>query len=155
MRCSYRRKGKRARGGNRDRNITWFNPPYSIYIDLNVGDLFISAVERCLASNPLLTKILNKNTMKVSYICGPNIESIISTHNKKVLMETEEGPSTHRKWENRRKGAKRRDLGKCCNCTKFDCPVGGRCLTTNVVYGAKVQELNVEGRAIGELMRYV
>ena len=40
--------------------------------------------------NSQLHKIFKKNNTKLSYSCTPNIEQIISGHNKKVMREYEE-----------------------------------------------------------------
>ena len=80
-------------------------------------------------SNPL-SKIINTNTVKISYSCMPNLNQKISQHNKKIAQPTPILPS------------------KTCNCTKVigDCPLEGNCLTTGVVYRAEVvpQNSNVE-----------
>ena len=64
-------------------------------------------------------KIFNKNTVKVSYSCMPNIKSIINAHNKKIL-------SPNRQLEER-----------TCNCTRKEtCPMNQNCLISNIVYEA-------------------
>ena len=59
--------------------------------------------------------------MKVSYGCMRNLESIVNSHNKKIL-------------ENKRK----LQLGQC-NCrVKDNCPLQGHCLTDNLLYKASL-----------------
>ena len=75
-------------------------------------------------SNPL-HKLFTRQTLKISYRCMPNMAQAVSGHNSKLLREdsqTEEQPG--------------------CNCRggPLNCPVGGRCLTSNVVYEATVTE---------------
>ena len=48
---------------NRQRNIIWFNPPFSRGVSTNVG----------------------KTLLKVSYCCTQNVASIIKSHNKKLI----------------------------------------------------------------------
>ena len=63
--------------------------------------------------------IFNTNKVKISYSCFPNIDSIISSHNKKILYSdnTEYG----------------------CNCNdKNKCPLDNKCLTPRIVYRADV-----------------
>ena len=75
-------------------------------------------------SNPL-SKIINRNTVKISYRCSPNMGQIISSHNSKLLQG--EKSSEERK----------------CNCRKNAiCPLGGKCLEKNVIYQATVTPKN-------------
>ena len=67
----------------------------------------------------------NKNTLKLSYSCMPNVKSIISSHNKSVLKDQSVTSASQ--------------VDKDCNCRKKDtCPLSGKCSTTNVVYQATV-----------------
>ena len=59
----------------RSRNVIWFNPPFSA----NIGHKFLRKVDKCFPLNHPLRKIFNKNTLKLSYSCMPNMEAIIST----------------------------------------------------------------------------
>ena len=81
---------------NRSRNITWFNPPFSLNVKTNVGASFLRIVKECFPSNHKLYKICNKNTIKLSYRTMKNMKSIISIHNEKVLTRFHEQlhPST-------------------------------------------------------------
>ena len=66
-------------------------------------------------------KILNKNTVKVSYSCKKDMDSIISGHNHNIL------------------NPKEKSFG--CNCRKKDsCPLNGKCLTTKLIYYAGVSK---------------
>ena len=58
---------------NRSRNITWFHPPYSKHVATNVGKKFLSIVNDCFRQDHPLRKIFNKNTLKLSYSCMPNL----------------------------------------------------------------------------------
>ena len=59
----------------------------------------------------MLYKICNKNVIKLSYSCAPNIASIISAHNKKQLNKPDDQPEALR-----------------CNCqNKTQCRMSGRC----------------------------
>ena len=69
-------------------------------------------------------KIFNRNTVKISYSCMPNMKQIISSRNK-VLLTSEKTEST--------------TPTKDCNCKKnTTCPLEGKCLTKSVVYQATV-----------------
>ena len=62
-----------SKAKNRSRNITWFHPPYSKHVATNVGKKFLSIVKDCFKQNHPLRKIFNKNTLKISYSCMPNL----------------------------------------------------------------------------------
>ena len=113
-----------SKAKNRSRNITWFHPPYSKHVATNVGKKFLSIVKDCFKQNHPLRKIFNKNTLKISYSCMPNLEAKITNHNKAILAN----PSRTNNDE----------INKC-NCrNKSECPLDGHCLTNNVIYQATV-----------------
>ena len=66
----------------RKRKIIWFNPPYSKNIKTNVGKIFKYLVNKHFGSDPILKKVFNKNSLKLSYRAMPNLGNIISNHNK-------------------------------------------------------------------------
>ena len=58
----------------------------------------------------------------MSYSCLPNLKSVISSHNKKIMNKQE--PTSQEKQ---------------CNCrNKSECPLDGNCQISNVVYKADV-----------------
>lgn len=107
---------------NRKRRITWFNPPFSKNVKTNVGKKFLELVDKCFPPNNKLHKIINRNTVKVSYSCMDNIKQEISKHNKSVLNEN--NPN---------------EIIPVCKHKKGNvCPLGGKCKTKGVIYQAKV-----------------
>ena len=105
----------------RRRNITWFNPPFSKNVATNVGNKFFTLLSSCFPPNNKLHKIINKNTVKLSYSCMNNVQQIINSHNKTILTSAAENNS------------------KLCNCReKNSCPLNGKCLQKGVVYQATV-----------------
>ena len=62
------------------RKIIWFNPPYS----KNVGKVFLKILKNYFPTSHILHKIFCKNTVKISYSCMKNINSVISSHNKNI-----------------------------------------------------------------------
>ena len=111
------RKSKRR---TRKRKVIWFNPPWSCDVKTNIGKRFLEIVKSTFHKKHPLYKLCNRNTLKVSYSCLPNIKSDISKHNVKILKANENTPPY-------------------CNCRdKSSCPVPGKCATTNVVYQATV-----------------
>ena len=107
---------------NRQRNIIWLNPPYSMNIQKNSGREFLNLVDKHFSKNHRYNKIFNKNNIKVRYSCTDNLQTITKKHNRKNL-ETSKTPST----ENN------------CNCReKNDCPLKNNWFTPSVVYNANV-----------------
>ena len=106
---------------NRKRNIIWFNPPYSKSLKTNIGKYFFRLLNKHFPPGHKLYKIFNKNTLKLSYSCMPNLKTKIDGHNKKILKTTPP-PKT-----------------KLCNCLKKEkCPLRGACLTENLLYYARI-----------------
>ena len=108
---------------NRKRNITWFNPLYSKHVASNIGKQFLNLIDTCFPPTNKLHKILNRNTVKLSYRCMPNVKQIISNHNKAILT----------------KDSSREDTTNNCNCrVKEKCPVDNKCQTSSLIYQATV-----------------
>ena len=88
---------------NRPRKILWFNPPN------NLGKEFFKLLKRNFPSGSPLHKIFNKNCVKISYSCMPNINGIINKSNIAKLSKE-----------------KNKVIAKC-NCRdKVRCPLEGR-----------------------------
>ena len=106
----------------RKRNIIWFNPPYSKSVKTNIGRILIKLISKYFPPNHKFVKIFNKNTIKLSYSCMPNIRSKINGHNKKILQPKPAEPQ------------------KLCNClVKEDCPLNGLCLRSSILYQATIK----------------
>jgi hypothetical protein len=116
-------KAPNPRRRNRKKEVIWFNPPYSRTVDTDIGKRFLRLIDTHFPENHRFNKIFNRKTVKVSYGCMPNIGSIISSHNKKVLED-------------------RTPLERgTCNCpqrNKENCPLDGQCTTSNILYEAKI-----------------
>ena len=69
---------------NRQRNIIWFNPPFSSSVSTNIGRDFLNLIDKHFPPHHKLHKILNRNTVKVSYSCMNNVKSIITKHNARI-----------------------------------------------------------------------
>lgn len=113
----------------RSRNIIWFNPPYSLNVKTNVAKLFLNIVDKNFPKKHRLHKLFNRNNLKVSYSCLPNIASVISSHNKKVLADTTKTTTA------------------LCNCrNKQLCPLDGNCRDKHVIYKCTIKSsTNDEG----------
>ena len=124
----------------RKRRIIWYNPPYNIDVRSNIGRDFLQLIDKHFHKNHPLYKIINRNTIKISYSCTNNISHIIKGHNKQILEKFNNSyqPST-----------------KNCNCrVKASCPLNGDCLSKSIVYNAKIttegNELNYIGHTENE-----
>ena len=106
----------------RSRKIIWFNPPYNASVSTNVASEFLKLLDKHFSKSSGLHKYFNRNTIKIAYSCMPNLNSIISSHNKKILGNNNEIEE------------------KGCNCRagRNYCPMGGKCLTESLVYKAEV-----------------
>ena len=123
-----------SRRKNRQRNnIIWYNPPYSKSVSTNLGRKFLKLLDKCFPPGHKLRKILNKNTVKLSYSCMDSTMKIIDSHNKRILR-------AYQKTNNSNNGAFTDTTAtKTCNCRKKDeCPLSGSCLQPAVIYQAKV-----------------
>ena len=108
----------RKSGKNRQRNIIWYNPPYSKNVSTNIGRIFLKHFPK----HHKFYSIFNKNNIKVSYSCMENMHAIISKHNKKILYPSSTISSS-----------------KTCNCRiKDHCPLDNNCLSSNIIYKAKI-----------------
>ena len=78
----------------RKRNVVWFNPPFSEHVKSNIGKVFLHLLEKHFPPHHRLHKICNKNNVKVSCSCIPNMVAIISKHNKALLTQRTEPANT-------------------------------------------------------------
>ena len=72
---------------NRGRNITYFNPPFSKNVKTNVGAKFLRIISKNFPPSHPLSKVLNRNTINISYRCMPNMKQHIDRHNAQVLNQ--------------------------------------------------------------------
>ena len=77
---------------NRPRNIAWFNPPYSQNVKTKVGKCFLTLIDKHFPKSNPLHKILNRNSLKLSYSCMNNVKAIILNHNKAVISRSSNLP---------------------------------------------------------------
>jgi hypothetical protein len=129
--CGYRHilKFETGEGTNqanrtrsRKRNVTWFNPPFSKSVSTNVAKYFLTLVDKHFPRNHKFKKLFNRNNLKVSYSCMRNMQSIVTSHNRKILNEKpQEEPE------------------RTCNCSRnATCPMNGNCLSENTIYSGKI-----------------
>ena len=118
---------------NWPRNIIWYNPPYSKNVETNIGKCFLSLIDLHFPKSNPLYKMFNRNTIKLSYSCMPNIKTIISDHNKSLLSKS-----------------KQSDENKNCNCRNPNaCPMDGNCNDQNIIYLAEITTPTTKETYIG------
>ena len=100
----------------RQRNIIWFNPPFSRAVSTNVAKRFLQLIDKHFPPSNKLHKVFNRNTIKVSYCCTQNVRNIITSHNKQLIRSNEQTILP-------------------CNCKKKEeCPLDGKCRAGNIIY---------------------
>ena len=88
-----------------------------------MGKIFLKLVAKHFPPENPLHKLFNKNSVKTSYRCTPNLGRKISAHNRKILEA-----------DRNREG-----VNEPCVCTKFECPVEGKCTQRGVIYNATIK----------------
>ena len=108
----------------RKRNIVRFNPPYKNEVSSNIGKIFFYLLQKHFPPKHRLYKICNRNVIKLSYSCTPNMaSSIVPAHNKTLLLNKDDDPAR-----------------TPCNCrNKIKCSMSERCRHKGIVYEAKVE----------------
>ena len=102
-------------------------------VKTNVGRAFLYLIDKHFPKSSPLHKYFNRSNVKVSYSCMPNISSIISSHNNRIL------------------GTKTSLVEGHCNCNDGieNCPLQGKCMTESLVYKAIVKTENDSKEYIG------
>ena len=104
---------------HRKRDIIWYKPPFSKNVSTNIGRTFLKLLDAEFTEEHVLHKIFNRNTVKISYSCMPNLKQNIDGHNKSILHDKIVPP-------------------RSCNCrVKTECPMSGKYLKESVVYIAR------------------
>ena len=89
--------------------------------------MFLALIDKSFPHGHPLKKICNRNTIKLSYKCTPNMSSVISARNAKLLAAP---PAPE---------------GKTCSCPKTkSCPLGGKCLSESMVYRTTIAQENTK-----------
>ena len=105
----------------RSRNVIWFNPPFNQNVTTDVANRFLKLISKHFPKHHRYHKLFNRYNVKCSYSCMPNMGSIITSHNAKVLS------------------TKSNTAPPACTCRQPDnCPLNGRCNTPCVVYKATI-----------------
>ena len=112
----------------RKRKILWYNPPYNINLKTDFGHQFLKLIKKHFPKDNKLHKIINNNTVKLSYSCTKNMKRIIQNHNSKILNKSDTNMTQ-----------------KSCSCPRTrmqNCPLNNQCLKKSFVYKATVLKSN-------------
>ena len=85
MDISYNNSNVQNAPRNRNRKILWFNPPYGQNLKTSISKLLIKLVRKQFPKNNKYYKILNLNTLKLSYCCPTHVGNIIKRWAKKKM----------------------------------------------------------------------
>ena len=118
---------KKRRGKNKNRKVVWFNPPFCRLANINRGKYFLHLLDKHFNRDNPLSRIFNRNTMKISYSCTKNMYYILSNHKRlpNELITRDRNP----------------DVESCNYRNKEVCPLGGRCNSRNAVYQACISPM--------------
>ncbi|GAB1597860.1 hypothetical protein Ahia01_000062700, partial [Argonauta hians] len=134
----YREPSKKYK----NKEVIWFNPPYNLNVKTKVGKLFFEVLESSIPKEHRYRCILNRNIIKLSYATVPNIKNYIDRSNSKKLKEHDKllanttNPHTITQIQEH-------NTTKHCNCRNTsECPAGGECWKSNLVYKCEVTSNN-------------
>ena len=120
----------------RQRNVTWYNPPYRKNVKTNIARNFLQLIDKHFPPSHRLHNIFNRHTVRVSYSCMDNMKTFIQRHNKHILSRNDEQNQTQRQEQHTNEPP-------TCNCrARNDCPMTGKCLSRSVIYQADVSTDN-------------
>ena len=123
-----------SKNKQRKRNVTWYNPPFNQQVKTNIGRAFLKIVDNSFPKDHILRQIFNRNTLKISYSCLPNIQNHINANNKMQITK-----------------AANPETAQSCNCrNKADCPLDGKCRVSGVVYQATVKSTDQQDNTTTE-----
>ena len=110
-----------SRNKNRVWKNLWFKPLSSCNVAINIGKKFLFLLDKHFPKPRMLSKVFNRNNVKVGYSSMPNVASIINAHNKKILNEN----------------IAKTTCESCNYRVKASCSLDGNCLQSSLIYTCK------------------
>lgn len=102
---------------------------YIKMLSSNLWHTFLALIEKHFPRNNILSKIFNKNTLKLNYSYTENLEKIKKKHNK-ILRNSDPEIRINNSKE------------KLCNCRNpINCPLNNKCLTESIVYQCTISSI--------------
>ena len=79
---TYKKKNR-----NRKRKAIWFNPHPTFWnlSSINIGSYFFNLIDKPFPKDNSLSKIFNRNILKISYPFTNNISKIINNYDRKLI----------------------------------------------------------------------
>ena len=125
-----------AKRKTRKRTKIWFNPPFSLNVRTNIGKEFFRLLDKHFPRHHRFHKLFNKNSVKLSYSCMPNMEAALRSHNANIQTQ-KSSPESDKEV-------------RLCNCrVKEDCLLNGECLRNCLVYKATVSKASGDVSYLG------
>ena len=85
------------------------------------GKTFLRLIDEHFPPHHKLHKLFNRNNVRISYSCVPNVKSIVNKYNETVLDPPNDNSE------------------RTCNCINSEkCPLQPKCFTNNIVYKAPI-----------------
>ena len=110
---------------NRNRKIIWFNPPYSANVKTIISRMFLRLIDKHFQRHQKYRKLFNRNNIKISNSCMPNMTNVIRNYNTSLL-----------------KVPTPTDIKECSCRQKTECPLDKKCLSGYLVHNALVDRLD-------------
>ena len=115
---------------NRNRKNIWFNPPYSINVKTIIGRIFQRLIDKQFPRHQKYRKLFNRNNLRITYSCVPNMASVIRNHNTSLL-----------------KNPTPTDIKECSYRQKVECPYW----TKSVYLDIQCAALQMKGQTLTKL----
>ena len=95
-------KENEVKSTKKKKNLIYYNPPFNATVKTNIGKQFLLLIDKHFKKTRKdnLHKIINRHTVKISYSCTSNMESLISSHNKKQIQKLRNRRNTNKPEKN-------------------------------------------------------
>ena len=100
----------------------WFNSSFNLKAKTKIDKLLLNLLDKHFPPHNKLHKLFNRNNVKISYSCMPNMNSYTYMHNHKVLNDKPNETGINN-----------------CNCrNEDDCPLPNTCQTKYVIFQGNI-----------------
>ena len=113
----------------RQRSILWYTPPFNKNLTTKFGQAFLKLITKHFPKNHPLHPVMNRQKVKISYSTTPNMQQIITAHNRKLLNKNKAHVNNT----------------EPCKCRQLPCPIPDKCNARSVIYKAEVAGISYIG----------